>query len=232
GGPGIGGGGLGGPGIGGGGQQADQPSVAGESVYSTGFPGVTAQNMGGRGLGGPGGIFGGYDDEDEDYGMGGGLGGGMGMPGARAQQQELPQPNGLRVIGFAESVSGIQRFVETLRASERTVTGGPTISVKKVHFSEASVLKVPRQVLMQAPVTSMRTALGRGNMGASPIEEQNVYAFEVNVEFDGPYYQSLPENPVVPGMGRGAGGASMGPAFDADDDDDGGRGRGGRGRGR
>ena len=98
--------------------------------------------------------------------------------------QELPPPNGLRVIGFSETIGGIQRFVETLRASERTVTGGPTLSVKKVHFSEASVVKVPRAVLMQAWTTSTRTAAGRGHVGARPFEEQNVYACEIDVESD------------------------------------------------
>ena len=229
-GPGLGGGGLGGGlgrGLGGVGAAANDPNaptVAVEEIYSSGFPGVNAQGygggIGGGGIGG-GGIGGGGglgrsrrdrfdDDEDEDSGMRGA----PGMGGAGSRTQEFPPPNGIHVIGFAESSEIIQKFVETLRESERTEANNTSLKVKKVHFSEASVLKVPQSVLMLAWTESNR-GYAPQRTGIAPLNEPSVFSFEVNVEFDSPYYEAQPANAAPatvarPGLGGGLGRGLLG----------------------
>src|SRR5690606_28298437 len=160
-----------------------------------GFPGVNGQS--GGGMSGGGLSLGTFDEDDDDDGRGRGRRGGRdgGAPGGGMQAMEFPRPNGLRVIGLADPSAGIQEFVENLKVSERTQANKDNLTVKNVHFSEASVLKVPRVVLSEA-WTSPNPAF-RGAPGAMSLaDDQSVYSFEVNIEFDGPYYQAVPKTAV------------------------------------
>lgn len=191
--------GMGVPGAGG----ADQPALAQEKIISTGFPGVNLQNPTGLAMGGG---FASADEEEDD--RPGRRGGGSGGMGANAQAQVFQRPNGIRIMGYAESSEGIQEFVENLKVAERTLANKDTLKVKNVHFSEASVVKLPQAVLYQATTTS--TPGMRGGMASvGPFTGPAVYSFEINIEFDSLFYEAKPQTaaPAAPGRpGLGAAG--------------------------
>jgi hypothetical protein len=168
------------------GADPNAPTVAQDKIVSTGFPGVTAQTAG---LSGGGINFGGDDEDDDDRGRGRN----RSRPNARATDKpELPpRPNGVRVIGFAESSEAIQEFVENLKIAERTLANKDMLKVKAVHFSEASVRKVPQEVLYQAWTTS-ESSSPMGSQSAASTVGPAVFSFEVNLEFDSPYYAANP----------------------------------------
>ena len=141
------------------------------------------------------------------------VGGGAGAN--RQTEPGFPRPNGMRVIGYADSSDIIQRFVEDLKEAERTQANRETLRVKNVHFTEASVARVDRSVLMQAPTTSQR---GFGRSAAPVNPETGVYSFEVNIEFDGPFYEAAPAPTVVQTPVRRAPQGRSGSAGRYDDD--------------
>lgn len=189
----------------------NEPTLAQVKVLSSGFPGVSMQNP--TGLAGGGGGFASADEEDEDEDRGpGGRRGGRGGMGGGATAKEFERPNGVRVLGFAESSEAIQSFVENLKAAERTLANKDTLKVKAVHFSEASVLKLPQEVLYQAWTSANQGA--RPGTAAGPVAGPAVYSFEINIEFDSLFYQAKPQvaaAPAAPGgvAGRMLGGASF-----------------------
>lgn len=196
----------------------NQPTLAVEEIVSTGFPGVNPSNT----PGGIQGLIGGIDDDEDDDDRGRMRGGGGLGVGGRGQEEGFPRPNGLRVIGFADSNEAIQNFVQNLKTAERTQPNNNKLTVKEVHFSEASVINVPRAVLLQAWTESGRN-FASSFPTAGPQDETSVFSFEVNVEFNSPFYEATPANaaPVTvrPG-GLGFGGLR---SPDEDDDDRGGR---------
>lgn len=227
--PGLGGGlgggrpGLGGgrPGLGGQVAGANEPELAKDSIISTGFPGVLPNSGGGISGTGIGNSFLDDDEEDDDY-RNRAIGGSRSSGSSRDRGQtgpEVPRPNGMRIIGFAESSESIQEFVETLRVAERTQADRETLSVKAVHFTEASVTRVDRSILMQAWVSAQRSFNERA-MPTNP--ETGVYSFEINVEFDGPFYQAAPAIPAPQNQRRGFGGGlgAFGGLGATDDEDD------------
>jgi hypothetical protein len=188
----------------------NEPTLAQPKVLSSGFPGVSLQNPTGLAAGGGG--FASADEEDEEDGFGGGRGrrgGGGGASGAASM--EFTRPNGIRVLGFAESSEAIQNFVENLKAAERTLANKDTLRVKAVHFSEASVLKLPQEILYQAWTSANQVA--RPGTAAGSVGGPAVYSFEINIEFDSLFYQAAPQVAVAapaPGAtGRMLGGASF-----------------------
>lgn len=197
---------------------ANAPTVAQQKIFSTGFPGVNPNNAGG--LGGAE-LFADASEEEDARGRRGG-GGGVAKP------QVFPRPNGIRVIGFAESSEGIQKFVENLKVAERTQANKETLKVKAVHFSEASVMKLPQGVLQQAWTSTSQGM--RPGTSAGPVTGPAVYSFEVNIEFDSPFYQAVPA--VTAAAGLGAPGLRMGAGLlgSGDDEEEDDRPRRGRGR--
>ncbi|MBL7645324.1 MAG: type IV pilus assembly protein PilM [Candidatus Hydrogenedentes bacterium] len=187
----------------------NEPTLAQPKVFSSGFPGVSLQNPTGLAAGGGG--FASADEEEDDD-RAGRRGGRSGMGGgAGASLQEFTRPNGLRVLGFAESSEAIQEFVENLKAAERTQANKDTLKVKAVHFSEASVLKLPQEILYQAWTTANQASRPSGAVG--PVTGPAVYSFEVNIEFEGLYYKATPQVSVTAsnaGLGRtGAAGTNF-----------------------
>lgn len=219
--------GLGGPrpGLGQAGADPNAPSRAVDLVQSTGFPGVNPNNAAGTGS------FLNDDDEEDDRGGRRGSRSGGSVAAGRAQQEPgFPRPNGMRVIGFAESSEVIQKFVEDLKVAERTQANRDTLKVKAVHFTEASVYRLPRAVLLQAWTDSQRN-FSPGS-AAGPLDETSVYSFEVNVEFDSPFYAAAPATAVPAGRPGARGAAGLLGSGDEEDEDDfrgRGRARGGRG---
>ena len=199
---------------------ANQPTRAVEQVTSTGFPGVLNASRGGGGFSGIG--MNDDDDEDDDGrgGRRGGRRGGGGGGGGASTAAGMPRPNGMRVIGFAESSALIQEFVEALKVAERTLPDRETLKVKAVHFSEASVFRVPRAQLLQAWTDSQRGTLS-GGMTASPMDETSIYSFEINVVFDGPFYAATPvvSGPVAAPTGLGTRRAGGRGGFGDDEDE-------------
>lgn len=194
--------------------EEDQPQRAESDIYSTGFPGVTQQAGGGvPGRGGLG--FRDDDDEFDDRGRPRGRGGSR--RGSRSDDQpEDPRPNGMRVIGFADSSEVIQEFVETLKEAERTQANGETLAVKEVHFTEATVSRVASAVLLEAWTAAGSTPSGgRGQYGnVAPLNENtSVFSFEVDVEFEGPYYEVKPKDAAPAAQ------ATTSAASDDDDDE-------------
>jgi type IV pilus assembly protein PilM len=188
----------------------NEPTLAQPKVLSSGFPGVSLQNPTGLAAGGGG--FASADEEDEEDGFGGGRGrrgGGGGASGAASM--EFTRPNGIRVLGFAESSEAIQNFVENLKAAERTLANKDTLRVKAVHFSEASVLKLPQEILYQAWTSANQVA--RVGTAAGSVGGPAVYSFEINIEFDSLFYQAKPQAavaaPALGATGRMLGGASF-----------------------
>jgi type IV pilus assembly protein PilM len=171
-----------------------QPALAQPKIISTGFPGVIAQSASGLPAGGLSGLGGNDDEEDDGRESRSERAGGGRLGGPQAKMS--PRPNGVRLIGFAESSEAIQDFVENLKSAERTMANKDTMKVKKVHFSEASVLKLPQEVMYQAwtDPMSMRSA------ASGPVAGTAVYSFEVNIEFDSPFYLATPKTaaPAAP----------------------------------
>ncbi len=185
----------------------NEPTLAQAKILSTGFPGVSMQNPTGLAAGGGG--FASADEEDEDE-RPSRRGGGRGMGGGSAASQEFTRPNGIRVLGFAESSEAIQNFVENLKTAERTQANKDTLKVKAVHFSEASVLKLPQEILYQAWTSANQVARPGTAMG--PVAGPAVYSFEINIEFDSLFYQAKPQVAAAPApgvAGRMLGGASF-----------------------
>lgn len=172
------------PGAGPGGPAA--PTAIQDTVKSTGFPDLSG--AGGSGFS-TGALSIGDDDDEDDRGRG--------RPrrrsavGRNADTNTFPRPNGLRIIGFAKTGAIVQEFVERLKELERTQANNEPLKAKEVHFSEASVLRVDQSILNQA-WTDPGSALG-GNSGYTPTEANSVYSFEVNIEFDGPFYEAKPK---------------------------------------
>lgn len=188
---------------------ANEPALAQSKIYSSGFAGVTSQSMAsGSGMGGRG-LSMGAGDDDEDGRKPGKKGGSV--PGGQNKPELPPRPNGVRIIGFAESIEAIQEFVENLKTAERTLVNKDTLKVKAVHFSEASVLKVPQSVMYQAWTDSNSTFRPAGG-GAAPVAGAAVFSFEINIEFDSPYYAATPKNApaVAAGPRGGLGGLRLG----------------------
>jgi type IV pilus assembly protein PilM len=178
-----------------------EPSAIAETVSSTGFPnlsGTPGFGGGGGGARGSGGLFGGRDDDDDRRSErnGGSSQSTRSVPGVLSTGEGFPRPNGVRVIGFAKSGDIIQEFVENLRAAERTQANQNVIKTKAVHFSEASVLRLDRSILMQA-WTEAESAMRGASGGLPPSEENSVYSFEVNIEFESPFYEAKPKNAKV-----------------------------------
>jgi len=201
---------------------AGQPNLPGalqDNVLSTGFPvlsgaGISYSSAFGQGMGDE-------DEDDGDQGRGGGGargGGGMTSSGRGTQPVGFQRPNGVRVIGFAKSGDIIQDFVERLKTAERTQANLEVLKAKAVHFSEASVFRLDRSVLMNA-WTQANMGRGMPTSGFMPTEENSVYSFEVNIEFDSPYYQAMP-TPSLPAAATATGLALPGAELDYDDSDD------------
>ena len=129
--------------------------------------------------------------------------------GGGAASQEFERPNGIRILGFAESSEAIQNFVENLKVAERTLANKDTLKVKAVHFSEASVLKLPQEILYQAWTSANQAA--RPGVSAGPVAGPAVYSFEINIEFDSLFYQAKPQVAAAPALG-GAPGRMLGGA--------------------
>jgi type IV pilus assembly protein PilM len=189
----------------------NEPTLAQAKILSSGFPGVTLQNPTGLAAGGGG--FASADEEEEDDRGGGRRGGrgGRGGMGGGAASQEFERPNGIRILGFAESSEAIQNFVENLKVAERTLANKDTLKVKAVHFSEASVLKLPQEVLYQAWTSANQAA--RPGISVGPVAGPAVYSFEINIEFDSLFYQAKPQVAAAPAPGGVAGRMLGGASF-------------------
>ncbi len=200
-------------------QRAGGPGALEEAILSTGFPalsgpvgGTIGYRSSGGGFGG-GGFGGGRRDRDDEEDEG--FGGRSSRSGPAAGLQEFSRPNGVRITGFAKSGDVIQRFVETLKEQERTQANGEPLKAKKVHFSEASVLRVDRSTLNDA-WTDPESAQSLGRQDYVPTEENSIYSFEVSIEFEGSFYEAVPKAPILPvvepgskrgGQARPAGGS-------------------------
>jgi hypothetical protein len=111
-------------------------------------------------------------------------------------------------MGFAESSEAIQEFVENLKAAERTLANKDMLKVKAVHFSEASVLKLPQEILYQAWTSANQAA--RPGTAAGPVAGPAVYSFEINIEFDSLFYQAKPQVAVAAAPAAGVAGRMLG----------------------
>ncbi len=172
------------------------PTAIRETVKSTGFPNLSGTGNFSSGTGSF--SLGGNDDDEEDD-RGRSRSRSRGAAGRGGDVNTFPRPNGLRIIGFAKSGAIVQDFVERLKELERTQANNDTLKAKEVHFSEASVLRVDQSVLNQA-WTDAGSGFG-ATRGYTPTEANSVYSFEVNIEFDGAFYeakprQSAPTQPV------------------------------------
>ncbi len=179
-----------------------EPTEIRDTVESTGFPifsGASASYSTGISIGG------GDAGDEEEGGRPSRRGRGRsGRRGASGGPKGFLRPNGIRVIGFAKSGAIIQEFVEELKKHERTQANNILLKAKEVHFSEASVLRVDRATLMNAWTESGGGFSGGGG-GYSPTEENSVYSFEVNIEFDSPFYEAKPRVSALPMPQRGSG---------------------------
>ena len=175
----------------------DGPSALQDTVQSSGFPSL---DPGARGAAGGGAsLLGGGDDEDGSR-IGRRRGGSSARtpsrPAFSAEGGYLARPNGVRVIGFARTVAIVQKFVETLEAQERTQANGETLLAKKVHFSEASVRRLDQNVLWNAPTQSGINAAAY-ETGGVLNDENSIYSFELNIEFESPFYLAKPKESVA-----------------------------------
>ena len=165
--------GAGGGGGGGGGRRRRAPRSRGDDQMEvptgSGFPGLAAPSGGG----------GGGEGRRGPRRRGGGGGGGN-------KAIEVPVPNGLVINGFAESDETIKEFVAALKGRERTTPNGQIVRIRGVFFSEASVKKVPWDILYNAPAEGAGSSSSRSSAGGgayNPAYDTSLYSFTVVVRF-------------------------------------------------
>ncbi|MBI2424769.1 MAG: type IV pilus assembly protein PilM [Candidatus Hydrogenedentes bacterium] len=167
--------------------------VADLGVPSTGFPPLEDGGVGaGAGLG--------------MLSRGSGGGGGRGGRGAKEQAGPVLQaPNGVVVMGYADSAQLIKEFVDNISKTERTLQNQYKLAVEKVHFNEAIVQKVYRDVVYDTLNTSQYIAPA----GFAPND--SLFSFTLIVQFKGELYPAAakqkPAAAGAPGMGPGGEGA-------------------------
>jgi type IV pilus assembly protein PilM len=166
-------------------------------IFSSGFSGIEPRGaMGTRSFEGR--SFGFRGDDREPMSQG------RGQRGTGDQQQALtiPAANGLTITGFAESDELIKAFIRNLEQSQRILSSGHRIAVKKVHFSESSVERVPFETLYNAPtrVTELRGGGGRQpGYTLTPQQAQtSLFSFRLDIELDRGFAASTPTPPPAP----------------------------------
>lgn len=105
--------------------------------------------------------------------------------GQPAEKQEvnkaaIPLPNGMVIHGFAESDKVINDFLEALRITSRQLPNSWFLSAEQVLFSEASVRRVPWDVLYDTATAGGAAAKGDA---ALPAGASALYTFTVEVRF-------------------------------------------------
>lgn len=170
--------------------------IAALGVPIIGFPGVDARG----GIGGgaaPGGTrFRGFSpagDDNQGFGRRAAAQRGGGDP---QQAPAIPQPNALKIFGFAESDVAIKDYVAALGKAERRFPNGQALRVTQVLFSEASVQRYPWETLYEAPLDDMGPRTARDTGGAyNPAYDRSVYSFTIVVQFED---RTRPPAPAVP----------------------------------
>jgi len=134
------------------------------------FYGIAPNNVAGRNRGGGGPSIGG--------------GGAVGRPGAAGNRQQanqgpiqlaVPEVNGLRIHGYAESDQIIKDFIENLKDGRRVAPNRQQVAATHVDWNEANVDSVDFNVLYNTPVT------GCGQ--DSEEDPYDIYCFTVEVAF-------------------------------------------------
>lgn len=92
----------------------------------------------------------------------------------------IPIPNGVIIQGFAESDKVIYEFLQGLRMGSRQLPNSWFLSAEQVSFSEASVRRVPWDVLYDT--TKAGSAAAKGD-SAIPAGASALYTFTVEVRF-------------------------------------------------
>ncbi len=114
-------------------RRGDQPGGARQSRRADGFPGIEPPS--------------GVGDRATARG-----------PHRVAGDLFIPRPNSLIVHGFAESDEAIQEFLEELRRVYRQLPNNWFLFVEEMSFSQASVARVPWDVLYDAPLDGTASA--------------------------------------------------------------------------
>lgn len=92
----------------------------------------------------------------------------------------VPSANGMIIHGYAESDKTLYEFLDGLRITSRQLPNGWFLSAEEVAFSEASVHRVPWNVLYDASTTGSTVAKGDATV---PAGSPALYTFTVEVKF-------------------------------------------------
>ena len=181
------------------------------SVETTLFPDEGQVQPGGRGPRGLGAVAGaggsvqataGFSGIGPSSGVGAiaRAGAARGPVSQEASKHAIPLQNGMIVHGFAESDEVIKDFLEELRVATRQLPNNWYLSAADVVFSEASVQRVPWNILYDAPTGG---AIGGRTGTAVPAGSPALYSFTVEVRF-----RRTQDRPSAAAQQAGGGGAA------------------------
>lgn len=142
-------------------------------LQMTGTTGTRPTTTGTRRIG-----IGARDDDRYDTGPGRRAPATQRGPFSEAGDVSIPWSNGLVIHGYAESDEVINQYIEELRATSRQLPSNVFVSAEEVIFSEASVRRVPWNVLYDAPTDGGE----RVRSDAVRAGEPALYSFTVEVK--------------------------------------------------